>query len=660
MARLSIIIVNYNVEYFLEQCLHSVRKACYNLDTEVWVVDNDSVDGSVKMVRDKFPEVKLIANSENLGFSKANNQAMRLADGEYFLLLNPDTIVEEDTFSKILGFMDAHPEAGGLGVKMVDGKGDFLPESKRGLPTPAVSFYKMSGLSKIFPTSKTFGQYHLSFLNKDEIHAVDILAGAFMMLRKSVLDTVGLLDEDYFMYGEDIDLSWRIVKAGYKNYYYPETRIIHYKGESTRKSSINYVFTFYNAMRIFSEKHFSKKHAVLFSLIINLAIYFRASLSICKRFAQRIFLPLFDAILLYAGALLMSTYWEGVIFSEGVHYPPTFLWIVLPVYSLTWIISVYLSGGYDRPFRLLKVYQGIFFGTMTILVVYALLSEEFRFSRALILFGAGWGLLAMTGLRMLLHLSGLKNYKIGSDENRRYIVIGNPVEAERVAGLLRQTHAKSGFIGLVKPESESSKENGFIGHIGKLDDILQIYQIDEVVFCAKDLSAISIIDLMAKFPKRNIDFKIAPPESQYIIGSNSIAASGDLYIIDVNSISKSRNRRNKRLLDLIFCLGLLVILPLSMVLAKNPLGLIKNIVLVLIGKKTWVGYFGAGKVNKLLPLLHEGVLGPGDAWPGLPIDDETADKLNLLYSRDYRIINDINIIYKAFRQLGRQMQNAGK
>ena len=261
--KLSVIIVNYNVKFFLEQCIISAKKAAEKTTAEIIVVDNNSVDGSIEMMHEKFPDIVLIANKDNVGFSKANNQGMRIAKGEHVLLLNPDTVVEEDTFEKCVQFMDDHPDAGGLGVKMVDGKGNFLPESKRGLPTPAVAFYKIFGLSVLFPKSKKFGQYHLGFLDKEETHKVDILAGAFMLMRKSVLDKIGLLDEDFFMYGEDIDLSWRIKLGGYENYYYPGTRIIHYKGESTKKSSINYVFVFYNAMIIFAKKHFSKSNASL-------------------------------------------------------------------------------------------------------------------------------------------------------------------------------------------------------------------------------------------------------------------------------------------------------------------------------------------------------------------------------------------------------------
>ena len=243
--QLSIIIVNYNVRNFLEQCLTSVFKAINGIDAEVFVVDNNSSDDSLEMVSQQFPEVIIIANKDNVGFSKANNQAMAIAKGRYILLLNPDTVVEEDTFSKCIAFSDKHPDLGGLGVKMVDGSGIFLPESKRGLPTPSVSFYKIFGLSAIFPKSKTFAKYHLAYLDKDEINEIEVLSGAFMWMRKSVLDKIGYLDEAFFMYGEDIDLSYRITQAGYKNYYFPEAQIIHYKGESTKKGSINYVFVFY-------------------------------------------------------------------------------------------------------------------------------------------------------------------------------------------------------------------------------------------------------------------------------------------------------------------------------------------------------------------------------------------------------------------------------
>jgi GT2 family glycosyltransferase len=266
--QLSVIIVNYNVKYFLEQALYSVYKAMQGLNGEVFVVDNNSADGSCEMVRRKFPQTIVIENKSNTAFSVANNQAIKQAKGKYILLLNPDTVVEEDCFRRCIDFMDTHQDAGAIGVKMIDGKGKFLPESKRSLPTPKVAFYKMFGFASIFPKSKTFGRYHLGFLSNDEVHEVEVLSGAFMFIRKATLDKIGLLDEDYFMYGEDIDLSYRITQGGFKNYYFPNTTIIHYKGESTKKTSVNYVFVFYRAMIIFAQKHYSKKHAKLFSFLM--------------------------------------------------------------------------------------------------------------------------------------------------------------------------------------------------------------------------------------------------------------------------------------------------------------------------------------------------------------------------------------------------------
>lgn len=262
----------------MEQCLHSLYRAINNTETEVIVVDNCSTDDSLKMLRQSYPEVKLIANSENLGFAKANNLAIAASESEYVLLLNPDTLVQEEAIRNMLAFMDAHPEAGALGVKMIDGQGRFLPESKRGLPTPAVSFYKISGLSALFPRSRRFGRYHLGWLDKDKIHPVEILAGACMLVRKEAIAKAGLLDEDFFMYGEDIDWSYRILKAGYRNFYFPPGRILHYKGESTKKGSLNYVYVFYKAMAIFAKKHFLGK-SFFYAMLINVAIWLSGAFS---------------------------------------------------------------------------------------------------------------------------------------------------------------------------------------------------------------------------------------------------------------------------------------------------------------------------------------------------------------------------------------------
>lgn len=275
--KLSVVIVNYNVKYFLEQCLCSVRAASIGMDVEVFVVDNNSSDGSMEYLKPKFPEIIFIENKDNPGFARANNQAIAQSKGEYVLLLNPDTIVGEESFRTLIYFLDEHPKTGGVGVKMLDGNGHFLPESKRAFPSPWVSFCKLFGLSKLFPNSRTFARYSLPYLSADKQHKVEVLSGAFMLMRREALNKVGLLDESFFMYGEDIDLSYRIILGGYQNYYLPE-RILHYKGESTRHNDIKYIKAFYGAMLIFYRKYYPRS-GWLMSGLIRLSIGMKAGLT---------------------------------------------------------------------------------------------------------------------------------------------------------------------------------------------------------------------------------------------------------------------------------------------------------------------------------------------------------------------------------------------
>jgi GT2 family glycosyltransferase len=260
---ISIIIVNYNVRFFLEQCLQSVFDACHNISAEVIVVDNNSHDTSCEMIVNKFPKVKLIANKVNTGFSTANNQGVAIAKGEYVLILNPDTVVTEDTFEKTLQFAKSIANLGTIGIKLIDGTGNFLPESKRGIPTPKVSINKLLGIS----TKK----YYANHLNENESGKIEILVGAFMFMKRDIYNEVKGFDEDYFMYGEDIDLSYKILKKGYNNYYFSEAKIIHYKGESTKKD-IKYLNNFYGAMQIFYKKHF--KLNPFYDALMNLGIQF--------------------------------------------------------------------------------------------------------------------------------------------------------------------------------------------------------------------------------------------------------------------------------------------------------------------------------------------------------------------------------------------------
>lgn len=656
--KLTIVIVNYNVKFFLEQCLLSVRKAIQQLilsnpdfDAEIIIVDNNSVDSSISMLNSKFPDITLIANKENKGFSIANNQAINIAKGEYVLLLNPDTVVEEYTFQKIIEFMDKHTEAGALGVKMIDGKGEFLPESKRGLPTPSSAFYKVFGLSALFPKSKIFGKYHLGFLDKNKIHQVDILAGAFMLIRKKVLNEIGLLDENFFMYGEDIDISYRISKAGYKNYYFPETQIIHYKGESTKKSSVNYVFVFYRAMIIFAKKHFSQKNASVFSLFINIAIYLRASISIARRFVERISLAVADAVLLYLALLLVKRFWErNDVIGHGAAYPIELLYYIFPVYVLLWISGVYLLRGYSRPYNVIKILKGVLMGSILISIFYAFLNESLRFSRALIIIGSAMAFIVFIFNRYLFHFIRYRSFSF--QKELRIAVIGSQQETDRVANLLKDSNLDFSFFGFIGiDENYETKNEPYLGTIDQLEEIIHIHKITELIFCSKDIPSHRIIHFMTKIRDKDIIYKIAPEESLFVIGSNNKNEPGDFYTINIKlSISTPQNKLNKRIFDIITSFLFLLTSVLLIWFQHNKTKFFLNMFQVLSGKKSFVGY--ETNSDELLPQIRPGIISCINSAKRSKIDDKRVAELNFIYARDYSVLTDIRIILRSLKKLG--------
>lgn len=283
---LSVIIVNYRVRYFLELCLHAVARAIQGYDAEILVVDNHSADGSVAYLQPLFPRVKFIVNTDNLGFARANNQALAQAGGEYILFLNPDTILPEDFFPRCLSFLRSTDGIGGLGVRMIDGSGRFLKESRRGFPTPWVAFCRLSGLTALFPRSRFFSEYYLGYLPETSSHPSPVLSGACLLVSRAVLDEVGSFDDSFFMYAEDIDLSYRLEKAGYRNYYFSGTTIVHFKGESTQKD-IRYTRQFYKAMSQFRRKHFDAGLPRLFGGSLEVAIWLRAGFGAIGRVFRR-------------------------------------------------------------------------------------------------------------------------------------------------------------------------------------------------------------------------------------------------------------------------------------------------------------------------------------------------------------------------------------
>lgn len=639
---LSVVIVNYNVTYFLEQCLNAVLAASSSLKVQVFVVDNNSVDGSVEMVQSKFPQVHLIANKENVGFSRANNQALAISDARYSLLLNPDTVVEEDTFTKVVAFMDQHPEAGGLGVRMVDGKGRFLPESKRGLPTPQVAFYKIFGLSKLFPKSKRFGRYHLGYLSEFETNEVDVLSGAFMLMRKETLEKVGFLDETFFMYGEDIDLSYRIQLGGYKNYYFPETKIIHYKGESTKKSSVNYVFVFYRAMVIFAKKHFSQNNAKLFSMAIHFAIYLRASISIFRRFIEQISFPAIDFGVSLGGLYLLAERWK----MKDILFPDIAMNYLIPSYAFVWMLSGLVFGIYDKGSRYRLIFKSVFFGTIFILSTYALLPKDWQFSRLYILLGALIYIAAFFLIRLGYELIFKGNFGLSKLPKKRFAIVGDEAEFIRVKQLLENTYPQiDSILGI----SNQKKFAGSVGNMEQLSEIVAVHKINEVIFSAKSLSSSEIIHWMTQTSADELEFKIAQPDTSFLIGSNSIDRAGELYVLNFNSLSHPENKRVKRLIDVVFSVFFIATLPFHIWIFKNRKVLVHQLFSVLIGQKTFVGYTDKETLTK--SKQKQSIVGPFDHLHLSSKEDR--ERFFLIYSRDYTPLFDIRSILRNFRSLDR-------
>ena len=284
MCELSIVIVNYNVREYLEKLLSSIYDATNGIGKEIFVVDNNSSDESVEKIKEKFSDLILFENKENIGFSKANNVALKKCSGKYILLINPDTIIKNDTLRKMINFFNNYPDCGAAGCKVLNPDSSLQLACRRGFPSPFTSFSKISGLSKIFPKSKLFGKYNLTYLDSNKINVVDAISGSFMMVRKEILEEVGYLDEDFFLYGEDIDWCYRITKKGWKVYYYPEAEIIHFKGRSSQRSNIDTEKEFYRSMILFVEKHFNSRYVLWFLKIgiwvIRWLTYFKRKLKI--------------------------------------------------------------------------------------------------------------------------------------------------------------------------------------------------------------------------------------------------------------------------------------------------------------------------------------------------------------------------------------------
>ncbi len=643
--QLSIIIVNYNVKYFLEQCLHSVEKAIAQLEAEVWIVDNASTDGSIEYLQNKFSCVKYISNTQNGGFAKANNQALEKATGEYILFLNPDTLLAEDCLSKCLSFMDKNAKAGALGIRMVDGSGKFLPESKRAFPHPLTSFIKLVGLGTLFPKSKIFSRYSLGYLDEFKNHEVDVLAGAFLLSKRELLLQLKGFDDTFFMYGEDIDLSFRIQKAGYKNFYFSESSIIHFKGESTRKGSLNYVKIFYQAMILFVKKHYAGSKASVFRLFIQMAIWVRAIFSAVSKFISKIGLPLFDALIIFASFNLVTFLWIYFM-RNGQGFISSLINRTLPGFTLVFLAAATLAGIYDNKYKPAKAFYSALVAIIVMLAVYSLLPERMRFSRGVILFGGLTAILFITLFRWLLLKWGLVENSDETKKQHQTIIVATSREFAEVKELMVRSGLKDRIMGRVAANGIREDALGTIDHLKTLTESMRIR---EVIFCKGYLSYSTIINTIQELPP-NLSVRFHAYGSESIVGSDSKNTAGEFVSPTGNfQITQPYQKRMKRLLDIGISLFILFTFPVHILLIK-PKSL-RNAATVLTGRKTWISY---SHPKNWLPDLQPGILtttGSPVKFPH-PSSRETANLIDHWYAKNYDWTQDLKIIIKNYKRLG--------
>lgn len=649
--KLSVIIVNYNVRYFLEVCVDSVLKAAEGFETEVIVVDNNSADDSLKMLRERYPQVLRIENKENTGFSRANNQGAAIARGEYILFLNPDTVMPEDFFKKTLAYLDAHPKAGALGPRLIDGKGRFAPDAKKSFPTLGVALYKSSGINRLFPRSPYFNRYYAVHIGEWQTAPVEVLSGCCMMVRRSVVDQIGgAFDEDYFMYCEDVDLSYRITRAGYQNIYFPEATLVHYKGESTRKATLSYIRIFNEALATFVRKHYSKSQARLFIFAIQIGIMLRAVLGVLRSLFRILRMPLFDALVLLVTLFLMKEFWVGHV--KGVKpIPANFILATFPAYILSWIAALWLNGAYDQPYRPLRVVRGMVIGSIITLAYYGLLSAEMRYSRGLIMLSGVVGTVALLGLHEALYRLGILRFIPFDDAQRKAVIVGDAAAYDEAADLLIKVPAAPDLSGRIAVGAED-RQSVCLGSAEEMQSLLFTAGIGEVIFCSASFSYSRMLDEMQRCGDA-YDYKIHLPNSRGFVGSNSSHAAGDLYMAGRRyALAQFSQQRNKRVFDIVSAIGILMASPVLLFVVSNAGAMFRNAFSVLLGKKTWIGYDAMLAGNAGLPAIKAAVLPPYNLLPHFVPDEHLRQELATDYARRYTPGVDAGFLLRNIKWLG--------
>ncbi|MCX7761739.1 MAG: glycosyltransferase [Candidatus Kryptonium sp.] len=654
---LSIIIVNYNVKDFLENALISIRNATAGLNTEIFVVDNASEDGSVEMIRQKFPDVKLIANSENLGFAKANNQALKLAKGKYILLINPDTIVQEDTFKILISFFETHPECGMAGCKVLNPDGTLQLACRRSFPTPWVAFTKMVGLSALFPKSKIFGRYNLTYLDPNEITEVDAVSGSFMMIRREIYEQVGGLDEDFFMYGEDIDWCYRIKKAGWKIYYVPLTQIIHFKGESTRRSNLDEIRIFYDAMKIFVKKHY--KEFALLGLILRVGIIVRGLIAMLGKFIKNYWDMLVDVLIVWISLLIA----EYVRFKAIFAFPKYAYPEVLIVPPLVFWISLYSFGVYtNRKFSIGYALISVWFSSL-ILSSLTFFLKEYAFSRMILLVMTALNTVLIPGWRLILRILGKIPFINVRIIAKRVLIVGAGEKTVSLIGKLRRkTDENIKIIGVLDYDMRrvGQKIDGveIIGSISTIDKVIRERKVNDIIFVSGDLSYSEIFSIISRVKDKSVNFKLALVGSDLILSKANIDSLDDIPVLDIDyNINKFLNKFAKRIFDIVFSLPLLIfVYPLIYFkkIFRREIGSFGSRILllpkVLSGKLSLVGrpldspdrqdYLGKKGLTGIVQISEVDELSP-----------EEIERLNIFYARNQSLALDIEILIRTLIKL---------
>lgn len=538
---ISIVIVNYNVKDALDNCLSSIYKSnTSGHSLEIFVVDNNSFDGSVKLIKEKYPDINLIENRKNLGYSRANNIALKLVKGKYILILNPDTILEEGTFQKLIEFVTEKTDTGVVTSKLIMADGKLDPACKRSFPTLSVALPRMLGLSKIFPKSRIFGKYNLSYLDDNKIHEVESVNGAFMFIPAEVLKNAGLFDEDYFMYGEDIDLCFRIKKMGYKIYYNPNVTTVHLKGESTRKSKMSYVNNFYGAMSIFASKNLKGTNRIL-SLLLNTGIYLRSAISYLKRIIINSLFLIIDAVLIFA-ALVLSVKLRFNIYPQD-----KYLFIVV-VYVLIWIFLLIIFGAYSKKniYSLKNIFSAIvsgFFINSSITYFF----KEYAFSREVVLSSTVISLATLLTWRGIVNVFIFFRNKNITLKKVNLLVIGEKHLNQNLEDRLVSKYNIYHFNELVTETTISS-----------LQEFIKYEDINEVLMTDNTFSNKDILSLMYELKDRKVNFKIVPSGKDLIL-SKLHSKIGDVNLIEIEyNINNKLNIFLKRFFDIILSFFMLI------------------------------------------------------------------------------------------------------